>query len=63
MALTLTPEDILMVRKLARLEAAAVAGRSALNPTTGRFPGGLNGASQNGPFDALDAAHGGNPFA
>lgn len=64
--MALTPDEKLEVRKLARLEAAAVAGRSALNPTTGRFPNGLGGVNQNAAFDALDAANGGNggnPFA
>lgn len=61
--MALTPDEKLEVRKLARLEAAAVAGRAALNPTTGRYPTGLGGASQNAAFDAIDAANGGNPFA
>lgn len=61
--MALTTDEILQVRKLARLEAAAVAGRTAINQTTGRYPTGLNGANQNTAFDTLDADFGGNPFA
>ncbi|MCM3500621.1 hypothetical protein M3667_01850 [Microbacterium sp. P26] len=70
--MTLTPDDIKTIRRLARLEAHAYAeaagnplfpiARSSFDTTTGRF----NVPSSwpvNRPLTAADDANGGDPFA
>lgn len=70
--MALTPEDIKTIRRLARLEAHAYAtaannplfpiARTSFDTTTGRFNVPASWPV-NKPLDAVDEAHGGDPFA